>query len=157
MLDTSEDYTPLKPLIDWLGYNNYTVVTKAAREYTDSTGNRRIQSSMDMEMVTDIFELAPRIDHVVLVSGNAGFRRPVEAIKSRGIRVSVMSSVKTIPSMVGDDLRRVADEFVELAEVGKEFTRRRDTAAPISPRLPTPAEPFVDTEPEPVRRRRATA
>lgn len=158
LLDT-QDFTPLRPLCDWLAYNSYTVVTKPAREYTDTAGNRRIQSTMDLEIATDIFELAPSIDHAVLVSGNGGFRRPIEAIKSHGVRVSVMSTVKTTPSMVGDDLRRVADEFVELAEVGKEFTRLRDTTV-ASPRLPaaTPAEPFHEPDStEPVRRRRATA
>ena len=39
LLET-EEYSPLKPLTDWLAYNGYTLVTKPAKEFTDAMGRR---------------------------------------------------------------------------------------------------------------------
>lgn len=123
LLDT-EEYSPLKPLTDWLAYNGYTLVTKAAREYTDGAGRRRVKGNMDVELAVDMLELSPRIDHAILFSGDSDFRRLVEAVQRQGVRVSVVSSVRTAPPMAGDELRRQADQFVELADIAPEFTRR---------------------------------
>lgn len=123
LLDT-EEYSPLKPLTDWLAYNGFTLVTKAAREFTDATGRRRVKGNMDVELAVDMMEMAPRLDHAVLFSGDSDFRRLVESVQRQGVRVSVISSVRTQPPMVADDLRRQADQFVELADIAPEFTRR---------------------------------
>jgi uncharacterized LabA/DUF88 family protein len=123
LLDT-EEYSPLRPLTDWLAYNGYNLVTKTAREFTDANGRRRIKGNMDVELAVDMLELAPRIDHAVLFSGDSDFRRLVEAVQRQGVRVSVVSSVRTSPPMVADELRRQADRFVELADIAPEFTRR---------------------------------
>jgi uncharacterized LabA/DUF88 family protein len=142
VLDT-EEYSPLKPLTDWLAYNGYTLVTKPAREFTDATGRRRVKGNMDIELAIDMLELSDKIDHAVLFSGDADFRRLVEAVQRRGVRVSVVSSIRTTPPMVGDELRRQADQFLELAEIAPEFTRRQ-----MEPR---PARPGVRSfSPEPV-------
>ncbi len=105
VLDT-EEYSPLKPLTDWLVYNGYTLVTKAAREFTDHAGRRRIKGNMDIELAVDMLEICGKIDHAVLFSGDADFRRLVEAVQRQGVRVSVISSVRTAPPMAGDELRR---------------------------------------------------
>ncbi len=123
LLDT-EEYSPLKPLTDWLAYNGFSLVTKAAREFTDATGRRRVKGNMDIELAVDMMELAPRLDHAVLFSGDSDFRRLVESVQRQGVRVSVISSVRTQPPMVADELRRQADQFVELADIAPEFTRR---------------------------------
>ncbi len=123
LLDT-EEYSPLKPLTDWLAYNGFSLVTKTAREFTDATGRRRVKGNMDVELAVDMMEMAPRMDHAILFSGDSDFRRLVESVQRQGVRVSVISSVRTQPPMVSDDLRRQADEFVELAEIAPEFTRR---------------------------------
>ena len=123
LLDT-EEYSPLRPLTDWLAYNGYNLVTKTAREFTDATGRRRVKGNMDVELTVDMLELAPRLDHAILFSGDSDFRRLVEAVQRQGVRVSVVSSVRTTPPMVADELRRQADRFVELAEIAPEFTRR---------------------------------
>lgn len=123
LLDT-EEYSPLRPLTDWLAYNGYSLVTKTAREFTDASGRRRIKGNMDVELAVDMLELAPRIDHAVLFSGDSDFRRLIEAVQRHGVRVSVVSSVRTNPPMVADELRRQADQFLELAEIGVDFTRR---------------------------------
>ena len=104
----TEEYSPLKPLTDWLAYNGYTLVTKPAKEFTDSAGRRRVKGNMDIEVAVDMLELAPAIDHAVLFSGDSDFRRLVEAVQRKGVRVSVVSSIRTTPPMVADELRRQA-------------------------------------------------
>jgi uncharacterized LabA/DUF88 family protein len=134
LLET-EEYSPLKPLTDWLAYNGYTLVTKPAKEFTDASGRRRVKGNMDVELAIDMLELSPRLDHAVLFSGDADFRRLVEAVQRRGVRVSVVSSIRTSPPMVADELRRQADQFIELAEIAPEFTRRQtEPRARFTPR-----------------------
>ena len=139
----TEEYSPLKPLTDWLAYNGYTLVTKPAREFTDATGRRRIKGNMDIELAIDMLEMAPRLDHVVLFSGDSDFRRLVEAVQRQGVRVSVVSTVRSTPPMIADELRRQADQFLELAEIAPGFTRRQ-----TEPRTRTlrgaPAETVID-------------
>jgi len=127
----SEEYSPLKPLTDWLAYNGYTLITKPAKEFTDSSGRRRVKGNMDIEIAADMMELSfdKAIDHAVLISGDSDYRRLVEAVQRRGVRVSVVSSIRTSPPMVGDELRRQADVFIELADIAPEFTRRTENAA----------------------------
>src|SRR5271155_287618 len=139
----TEEYSPLKPLTDWLAYNGYNLVTKAAKEFTDASGRRRVKGSMDIEIAVDMLELSPRIDHAVLFSGDSDFRRLVEAVQRKGVRVSVVSSIRTSPPMVADELRRQADQFLELSDIAPEFTRRQTEPRPARPaQRPTPAEPY---------------
>ena len=141
----TEEYSPLKPLTDWLAYNGYALVTKAAREFTDATGRRRVKGNMDIELAVDMLEMADRLDHAVLFSGDSDFRRLVEAVQRRGVRVSVVSTVRTSPAMVGDELRRQADNFIELLDIAPEFTRRQtEPRPPRGAARATPAEPYVD-------------
>jgi uncharacterized LabA/DUF88 family protein len=141
----TEEYSPLKPLTDWLAYNGYTLVTKPAKEFTDAAGRRRVKGNMDIELAIDMLELAPKLDHAILFSGDSDFRRLVEAVQRRGVRVSVVSSIRTSPPMVADELRRQADQFIELAEIAPEFTRRQMEPRPRPPiGRHTPADPFSD-------------
>lgn len=112
-----EEYSPIRPLIDWLDYNGYTVVTKPAKEFTDAQGRRRIKGSMDIELACDMLDLSPRLDHAILFSGDGGFRRLAEAVQARGVRVSVVSTVRSSPPMIADELRRQADHFMELTDL----------------------------------------
>jgi uncharacterized LabA/DUF88 family protein len=121
----TEEYSPLKPLTDWLAYNGYSLVTKPAREFTDSSGRRRVKGNMDVELAIDMLELAPKLDHVVLFSGDSDFRRLVEAVQRLGVRVTVVSSIRSSPPMIADELRRQVDHFIELADIAAEFTRRQ--------------------------------
>jgi uncharacterized LabA/DUF88 family protein len=122
------EYSPIRPLIDWLDYNGYTVVTKATKEFVDAFGRRKVKGSMDVELAVDAMELAAHIDQMVLFSGDGNFRPLVEAVQRRGVRVTVVSTVATQPPMVADELRRQADAFVDLAElrtkVGREPAER---------------------------------
>lgn len=112
-----DDYSPIRPLVDWLQYNGFHLITKAAREYTDRDGRRRVRGNMDIELAVDMIELAPRLDHIVLFTGDGDFRRAVEHVQKQGVRVSVVSTVKSNPPMVSDELRRQADSFIDLADL----------------------------------------
>ncbi|PZQ65613.1 MAG: NYN domain-containing protein [Phenylobacterium zucineum] len=113
----NEDYSPIRPLVDWLDYNGYRLVTKPAREYVDSQGRKRWRGDMDVEIAVDMLEMADHADHLVLFSGDGDFRRLVEAVQRKGSRVTVVSTVKSQPPMVSDELRRQADNFVDLADL----------------------------------------
>ncbi len=145
----SEEYSPVRPLVDWLQYNGYTLVTKPAREFTDSAGRRRVKGNMDIDLAVDALELAPRVDHIVLFSGDGDFRPLIAGLQRQGVRVSVVSSIRTHPSMVADELRRQADNFIELADL-KEVIGR-------PPREPRPEDEHAGREDEEARRPETSA
>jgi uncharacterized LabA/DUF88 family protein len=129
LMDDAE-YSPIRPLIDWLDYNGYKVVTKPAKEFTDSMGRRKIKGNMDIELAIDVMQLSDNLDHIVLFSGDGDFRSLVSAVQAKGRRVSVVSTLTTRPPMVADDLRRQGDQFIDLADLRDEIGRdpvERDT------------------------------
>src|SRR5213082_504971 len=129
-----QEYSSIRPLIDWLDYNGYTVVTKATKEFVDQTGRRKVKGNMDIELAVDAMELAPHIDHMVLFSGDGDFRSLVEAVQRRGVRVTVVSTVTTQPPMVADELRRQADIFTDIVELQGKIGRDPGERAARPPR-----------------------
>ncbi len=115
-----EEFSPIRPLVDWLDYNGFTVVTKPVKRYVDAQGHSRTKGNMDIEIAVDMLELASRLDHAVLFSGDGDFRRLVQAMQSKGVRVTVVSTVKSQPPQISDDLRRQADAFIDLADIVNE-------------------------------------
>jgi len=131
LLDDQE-YSPIRPLVDWLDYNGYTMVTKPTKEYTDAAGRRKIKGNMDIELAIDVMEMAQYLDHIVLFSGDGDFRRLVDAVQRKGVRVTVVSTIRSVPPMVADELRRQADNFVELQDLVPSIMRthhREDASA----------------------------
>jgi len=118
-----QDYSPIRPLIDWLDYNGFTVKTKPAKEFTDAAGRRRVKGNMDIELAIDALEMSDNLDHIVLFSGDGDFRHLVEVLQGRGKRVTVVSTISVQPSMIADELRRQADEFVDLTSLKTEIAR----------------------------------
>ena len=118
-----EEYSPIRPLVDWLDYNGFTMVTKPVKRYTDASGHTRTKGNMDVEIAVDMLSLAPSIDHAVLFSGDGDFRRLVEAVQDKGVRVSVVSTLKSQPPQAADELRRAADQFVALNDLVDVFGR----------------------------------
>ncbi len=114
-----QDYSPLRPLIDWLDYNGYRVVTKPVKEFVDDQGRRKIKGNMDIEIAVDMLGLSDHIEHAVLFSGDGDFRRLIEALQRKGVRTTVISSNKCSPPMIADELRRQADQYVELTDFRK--------------------------------------
>jgi len=144
-----QEYSPLRPLVDWLDYNGYTVVTKPAKEFTDAQGRRRVKGNMDIELAIDMLEHAASLDHIVLFSGDGDFRRLVEAAQRRGVRVSVVSTIRSQPPMVADELRRQADNFIDLVELAPSIQRVHQNRDATTPREPRPLRGGeIDTTPE---------
>lgn len=123
-----QEYSSIRPLVDWLDYNGYKVVTKPAKEYTDSSGRRKIKGNMDIELAVDAMEMADTADHFVLFSGDGDFTYLVNVLQRKGRKVTVVSTVSSQPPIISDDLRRMADNFLDLAglkaEIGREFAAR---------------------------------
>ena len=118
-----DDYSPIRPLIDWLEYNGWHAVTKPAKSLTDRNGRRYVKGDMDPEIIVDMLTIAPHIDHLVLFSGDGDFRVAVEALQKQGVRVTVVSTMKSKSAMLADELRRQADAFIEIADMDKLFGR----------------------------------
>lgn len=131
-----QEYSSIRPLIDWLDYNGFTVVTKPAKEFTDAGGRRKIKGSMDIELTVDAIDMAPYYDHFVLFSGDGDFTALVAALQRRGKRVTVASTLATSTPMISDDLRRQADFFLDVAELAKTVGR-----------APSPDRPPIDRTP----------
>ena len=132
-----QEYSSIRPLVDWLDYNGYAVVTKPTKEFVDSTGRRKVKGNMDIELAVNAMEMADRIDLMVLFSGDGDFRSLVEAVQRKGVRVAVVSTISTQPPMVADELRRQADEFVDLAtlmpRIGRDPSERPVRSRESSP------------------------
>jgi uncharacterized LabA/DUF88 family protein len=131
-----QEYSSIRPLIDWLDYNGYSVVTKATKEFVDQTGRRKVKGNMDIELAVDAMEIAGTIDHMVLFSGDGDFRSLVEAVQRRGVRVTVVSTVSTQPPMVADELRRQADVFLDIVELQTKIGRDPSERPPREARPP---------------------
>ena len=141
--DRDQDYSPLRPLVDWLDYNGYTMITKLARNYTDAQGKKRFRGSIDVELTVEMMSLSDRLDHIVLFTGNGDFRRVVEAVQARAVRVTVVSTMKSSPPMASDELRRQADSFLELTTLEKQIGRSGG-GAPRAQRDDGPADGAAD-------------
>ena len=129
-----QEFSSIRPLIDWLDYNGYQVVTKPTKEFVDQHGRRKLKGNMDIELTVDAMELAPHIDHMVLFSGDGDFRSLLESVQRRGVRVTVVSSSATQPPMVADELRRQADIFVDIVELEAKIGREPQNRLARGPR-----------------------
>jgi uncharacterized LabA/DUF88 family protein len=148
-----QEYSPIRPLVDWLDYNGYSLVTKPAKEFTDSQGRRRIKGNMDIELAVDMMEMVDRLDHVVLFSGDGDFRSLIEAVQRKGVRASVVSTIRSSPPMIADELRRQADQFIDLDQLANDIERvhadrppRRDRVAPTPTDSSNGDEDYDDEE-----------
>ena len=154
-LAEDQEYSSIRPLIDWLDYNGFTMVTKPTKEFTDASGRRKIKGNMDIELTVDAMRLSEALDHIVLFSGDGDFRSLVAALQQKGKRVSVVSTLQTQPPMVADDLRRQSDQFIDLADL-EQMICRDPTTRPARenverrqftrPGPATPRTPFEDSD-----------
>jgi uncharacterized LabA/DUF88 family protein len=135
-LAEDQEYSSIRPLVDWLDYNGYTMVTKPTKEFTDSFGRRKIKGNMDIELTVDAMRLIDHLDHVVLFTGDGDFRALVAALQLKGRRVSIVSTLQTQPPMVADELRRQADQFIDLAELESQICRDPASRPVREPREP---------------------
>jgi uncharacterized LabA/DUF88 family protein len=158
-----QEYSPIRPLVDWLDYNGYCMVTKPTKEYTDAFGRRKVKGNMDIELAIDVLEMAEKVDHIIIFSGDGDFRRLVEACQRKGVRVSVVSTMRSSPPMVADELRRQADNFIELSELATLISRGTPGGARPAPdqavptRDPSPLLDDIEEEEEVPGRNTAVA
>jgi len=155
-LAEDQEYSSIRPLIDWLDYNGYTMVTKPTKEFTDAMGRRKIKGNMDIELTVDAMRLADTLDHVVIFTGDGDFRALVAALQLKGKRVSIVSTLQTQPPMVADELRRQADQFIDLADLEQLICRDPASRPPrpegVDRRFQARREPARSaTEPVPFR------
>ena len=143
-----QEYSPIRPLIDWLDYNGYTMVTKPTKEFTDAMGRRKVKGNMDIELAIDVMEIAEKVDHIMLFSGDGDFRRLVEAVQRRGVRVTVVSTIRSSPPMVADELRRQADHFLELSDLASEIARAPQPQQQGAPQRPGYGHEYSDPQTE---------
>jgi uncharacterized LabA/DUF88 family protein len=118
-----DQISSIRPLIDWLDYNGFTVITKPAKEFDDGEGRRRFKRNMSVELAVGAMELAEHVDQIVLFSGDGDFCSLVEAVQRRGVQVTVISTISSQPPMIADELRRQADVFTDLVELQSKLAR----------------------------------
>ena len=117
-------------LTDWLAYNGYQVVTQPARmvrrRIEDENGETywisEVKGNVDLQLAVDMLTLCGHCDTVILFSGDGDFARLVQEVQQQGCRVVIISSQQTQDSTVADELRRQADEFVELRSIAHEIS-----------------------------------
>jgi uncharacterized LabA/DUF88 family protein len=146
-----EEYSAIRPLVDWLDYNGFTLVTKPAKVFIDASGRRKIKGNMDIELAVDAMEMADHVEHIVLFSGDGDFRPLVAALQRKGVRVSVVSTIRSSPPMIADVLRRQADNFIELEEL-KDVIGRPPRPVPVGSDI-VPADEGLERAREEIRQR----
>ena len=131
-----QEYSSIRPLVDWLDYNGYSAVTKVSKEYVDASGRRKVKSDMDIELMVDAMEIAAHVDEILRFSCDGDVRPLGESLQRRGVRVTVVSTIVCQPPMIADELRRQADAFIDLQELRTRIGR--DPAERPAPREARP-------------------
>ena len=122
-----EEYSPIRPLADFLSYNGYSMVTKTMKTMTNhETGQTRTKGNMDIEIAVDMLQISDKVDHIVLFSGDGDFRYLVEQIQKKAVRVTVVS----YKSVIADELRRQADTYIDLSTIREQISRPPQEHAP---------------------------
>ena len=132
-----QEYSSIRPLIDWLDYNGYTVVTKADQGIRRPDRPAQGQGQYGHRARGQRHGDRAIVDQIVLFSGDGDFRSLVEAVQRQGVRVIVVSTVSTQPPMVADELRRQADQFIDIMDLQTKIGRdptERPTREPREPR-----------------------
>ena len=104
----------MRPLVDWLQYNGYYTSTKSTKR--GFGGQPLANGAMDVELAVDALRLARALDHVVLFSGRVELKALVSALQEEGKHVTIVSSLAN-GAPVADEMRRQADQYVDLAEL----------------------------------------
>lgn len=123
-VNEGDEFVSIRPLLDFLDYNGFEVVTKPTKTFTDATGQRKIKGNLDVEMTCDMLEIADRVDHIVMFTGDGDFVRAVRGVQRKGVKVTVCSALKSTPPMISDELRRAADIYVDVAKFADKITRK---------------------------------
>ena len=112
-----QGYVPIQKLVDWLSYNGYRVIKKEGKQFEAPDGKIYRKGNVDIEIAIDAVQLIDRVDHVVLCTGDGDFEALVDTLQRAGLFVTILSTIKTKPALCADNLRKVGDEFIELADI----------------------------------------
>jgi uncharacterized LabA/DUF88 family protein len=118
------DHQTTRPLLDWLEYNGFTVRTKPVKEFDDGEGRRKSKRNIAVNLAIDALSVACHIDRLMLFSGDGDFRRLIEVMQRRGVHTTIISTVRTAPPMLADELRRQADDVLELDDLRSQIARQ---------------------------------
>lgn len=126
-LEDSDQHSDLRPLVDWLDYNGFSVFEK----YFVRRENGTIPFvSILPELYTDaLMYTHTSISHFVLFVGDSDYAPLINALKSRGASVIVVSSLKDSNAPVADVLRRSSDSFVDLLDIANLISRPRQQSS----------------------------
>lgn len=119
----NQEYSGVRPLLDWLDYNGFTVVSKPVKEFSDERGRRKFKGNMGIDLAVGVMQISEQVDEIFLLSGDGGYSSLVRAVQRRGVRVTVVSSLATQPAIIADELRRQADDFIDLAGLQSRIER----------------------------------
>lgn len=122
-------YNVLKPLTDWMSYNNYSVVTKLVKSLDSPKHRAKSPLFIDVELTTTALQQLPNYDTVVIFSGDGDFTFLSETLKNYGKRVIVVGTLSNAPSIIADSLRRSADYVIFLEELDKTIQRNPNLVA----------------------------
>lgn len=75
------------------------------------------KADWDVGLAVDAIKMAPRLDSVVIVSGDGDFIPLVEYLQTMGVQVEVVSFGKS----TSGKLREVVDDFVDLSENPRKY------------------------------------
>ena len=136
-LPPDTEQSTLRPMVDYLEFNGFTVIKKNWKEFNQSStftcrecsalnvfNSIKNKGNMDIEIAVVALEVAPYVTDVFFFSGDGDFRFLVESLQRRyGIFVTVFSTIKSNPVMCADALRRQADAFIDLADIRSQIER----------------------------------
>ena len=124
-----EEGGSIRPLIDWLDYHNYSVTAKTGRTLVEEGRKARTRGDFAVDLAVEAMRVGRNVDHLVLVCGDYRYRALVAGLQQMGRRVSVISTLQPRP-IVDAELRRQADQFIDLLELKPHFERKRAVAIP---------------------------
>ena len=111
------EYEAARAKLEWLEENGFAIIARRASTSDLDPGRRRMRKSVSVDLAVDALQLAGNVDHLVLFSGDGQLRRLVEALQEEGKRVTVVSTIRTRHPIASDELRRQADQFLDLVNL----------------------------------------
>ena len=117
------EHTSIRPLLDWLDCNGYTVISKDVKEFIASDGRRKVKGNTNVELAVNVLQMVKHVDQIVLFSGDGNLRSLVAAAQRHGVHVTVVSTNLTRPPRIADELRRQANSFTDLIELRANICR----------------------------------
>lgn len=121
-----DEFNPQRKTFDWLQYNGFDVQTIQTRSFTGSDGEIQYRGNASVLMTCYALKHAEHLDHVVILTGNADFAPLITALQERGTRVTMVSTIKN-GSLCSDQLRRSADDFIDLEDLRQQISKPAST------------------------------